>query len=71
MAKVGLELGVTMHLGKLEHNEYFRCLVKIDEIDTEKPLDEQLAAVDGSIEGVMAMAAQKLNAEVEKVLGGG
>ena len=45
MAKVSMHLGFTFRIGDLSTNQYARVDMNVDQIDTEAPVDIQLAGV--------------------------
>ena len=45
MAKVSMHLGFTFRIGELSTNQYARVDLNVDQIDTEVPIDAQLAEV--------------------------
>ena len=44
MSKVSAHLGFTFRVGPLEHNQYGRVDLSVDQIDTELPVEPQLEA---------------------------
>jgi hypothetical protein len=58
-----------MHIGDPGHNEYMRFMVRVDEIDTEQPLEKQLADAKQSLRETVTLVEQELEAKIEQELG--
>jgi len=69
MAKVGAEMGITIHIGRPENNEYFRFTVRIDEIDTEQPIEGQLGGVRNTLNKLVPIIEAGLEKKVTEELG--
>ena len=68
MAKVSMHLGFTFRVGELSTNQYGRIDLSIDQIDTELPIDEQLADVGYTADQVWDVLQAKVDAQLENVL---
>ena len=68
MAKVSMHLGFTFSVGELSTNQYGRIDLSIDQIDTELPIDEQLADVGYTADQVWDVLQAKVDAQLENVL---
>ena len=68
MAKVSRHLGFTFRVGELSTNQYGRIDLSIDQIDTELPIDEQLADVGYTADQVWDVLQAKVDAQLENVL---
>ena len=68
MAKVSMHLGFTFRVGELSTNQYGRIDLSIDQIDTELPIDEQLADVGYTADQVWDVLQSKVDAQLENVL---
>ena len=68
MAKVSMHLGFTFRVGDLSTNQYGRIDLSIDQIDTELPLDEQLADAGNTADQVWDVIKTKVDSQVEGLL---
>jgi len=71
MAKVSMHLGFTFRVGDLSTNQYGRIDLSIDQIDTELPLDEQLADAGNTADQVWDVLKTKIDSQVDGLLDGG
>ena len=69
MAKVSMHLGFTFRVGELSTNQYGRIDLSIDQIDTELPIDEQLADVGNTADQVWDVLQTKVDSQIEELLG--
>ena len=69
MAKVGISIGVTMHIGAPANNEYLKYTITIDEVDTEIPLEGQLQSIRDTLNWVNATAEKGLERKIEEEMG--
>ena len=67
MAKISSHLGVTSNVGKDGSNQYARLDVTISEIDTEIPLEPQLAESGEIIDKVFAEVKAKVMSQVKEL----
>ena len=67
MAKISSHLGVTINVGKDGSNQYARLDVTISEIDTEIPLEPQLAESGEIIDKVFAEVKAKVMSQVKEL----
>ena len=63
-----MHLGFTFRVGELSTNQYGRIDLSIDQIDTELPIDEQLADVGYTADQVWDVLQAKVDAQLENVL---
>ena len=68
MAKVSMQLGFTFRVGDLTLNQYGRIDLNVDQIDTELPIDEQLAEVGVTTDNVWKYLKNKIDSQMEEVL---
>jgi len=71
MVKVSMHLGFTFRVGDLSTNQYGRIDLSFDQIDTELPLDEQLADAGFTADQVWDVLRTKVDAQVDGLLDGG
>ena len=65
MAKVSMHLGFTFRVGDLSTNQYGRIDLSIDQIDTELPIDQQLADAGNTADQVWDVIKTKVDAQVD------
>ena len=70
MAKVSMHLGFTFRVGDLATNQYGRIDLSIDQIDTELPLDEQLAEAGYTADQVWDVIKTKGDSQVDGLVDG-
>lgn len=70
MAKVSMHLGFTFRVGDLATNQYGRIDLSIDQIDTELPLDEQLAEAGYTADQVWDVIKTKVDSQVDGLVDG-
>ena len=70
MAKVSMHLGFTFRVGDLSTNQYGRIDLSIDQIDTELPLEEQLAEAGHTADQVWEVLKTRVNSQVDGLLDG-
>lgn len=63
MAKVSIEGGFTIHIGNPALNEYGKVNVKVEDIDTEIPLEDQLKSMGTALDRTWEV----LRGELDKV----
>jgi len=68
MAKVSMHLGFTFRVGELSTNQYGRIDLSIDQIDTELPVDEQLAEAVYTADQVWDVLQTKVDSQLESIL---
>lgn len=68
MAKVGVELGVTMHIGRPDNNEYLKFTVKVDDVDTEKELGPQLEETKAVLNNLIGFVETGLEKKITEEL---
>jgi hypothetical protein len=68
MAKVSMHLGFTFRVGELSTNQYGRIDLSIDQIDTELPVDEQLAEASYTADQVWDVLQTKVDSQLENIL---
>ena len=68
MAKVSMHLGFTFRVGDLSTNQYGRIDLSIDQIDTELPIDQQLADAGNTADQVWDVIKTKVDAQVDGLL---
>jgi len=66
-----MHLGFTFRVGDLSTNQYGRIDLSIDQIDTELPLDEQLADAGNTADQVWDVLKTKIDSQVDGLLDGG
>ena len=71
MAKVSMHLGFTFRVGDLSTNQYGRIDLSFDQIDTELPLEEQLADAGNTADQVWDVLKTKIDSQVDGLLDGG
>jgi len=70
MAKVSMHLGFTFRVGDLATNQYGRIDLSIDQIDTELPIDQQLAEAGNTADQVWDVVKSKVDAQVDGLIDG-
>ena len=68
MPKVSVHLGFTFRVGDLATNQYGRVDLSIDQIDTERPIDEQLEESKDAAEQVWTFVKNKVDHQIDEVL---
>ena len=68
MAKVSVKLGFTFRVGDLATNQYGRIDLSIDQIDTERPIDEQLEESKEAAEQVWTFVKGRVDKQIDEVL---
>jgi len=68
MPKVSVHLGFTFRVGDLSTNQYGRVDLSIDQIDTERPIDEQLEESKNAAEQIWAFVKDKVDHQIDEVL---
>ena len=68
MVKVSMHLGFTFRVGELSTNQYGRIDLSIDQIDTELPVDEQLAEVGYTADQVWDVLQTKIDSQLQSIL---
>ena len=66
-----MHLGFTFRVGDLSTNQYGRIDLSFDQIDTELPLDEQLADAGNTADQVWDVLKTKVDSQVDGLLDGG
>ena len=66
-----MHLGFTFRVGDLSTNQYGRIDLSFDQIDTELPLDEQLADAGYAADQVWDVLKTKIDSQVDGLLDGG
>ena len=68
MAKVSLHLGFTFRVGPLDTNQYSRIDLTVDQIDTELPIEPQLAEVNDASDKIYSFVKEKIDTQIDEVL---
>ena len=68
MAKVSAHLGFTFRVGPLEHNQYGRVDLTLDQIDTDLPLEPQLEESKKIADVVWEFIKEKVDGQIEDML---
>ena len=68
MAKVSMHLGFTFRVGDLSTNQYARIDVNVDQIDTEVPVDVQLAEVKDTANQIWWYMKDEVDNKITEVL---
>jgi len=68
MAKVSVHLGFTFRVGPLDRNQYGRVDLTVDQIDTDLPLESQLAEATEVADKVWEFVKGKVDTQIEEVL---
>ena len=68
MPKVSVHLGFTFRVGDLSTNQYGRVDLSIDQIDTERPIDEQLEESKEAAEQVWTFVKGRVDKQIDEVL---
>jgi len=68
MARVSAHLGFTFRVGPLEHNQYGRVDLSVDQIDTELPVEPQLEASKEIADVIWEFIKVKVDAQIEEML---
>ncbi len=71
MAKVSMHLGFTFRIGDLSTNQYARIDMNVDQIDTEAPVDAQLAEVKDTANQIWEYIQKNVDDKIEGVLDAG
>ena len=71
MAKVSAHLGFTFRVGPLEHNQYGRVDLTLDQIDTDLPLEPQLEESKKIADVVWEFIKEKVDSQIEEMLDSG
>ena len=70
MPKVSVHLGFTFRVGDLSTNQYGRVDLSIDQIDTERPIDEQLEESKDASEQIWTFVKDKVDHQIDEILDG-
>ena len=65
-----MHLGFTFRVGDLATNQYGRIDLSIDQIDTELPIDQQLAEAGNTADQVWDVVKSKVDAQVDGLIDG-
>ena len=65
-----MHLGFTFRVGDLSTNQYGRIDLSIDQIDTELPIDQQLAEAGNTADQVWDVVKSKVDAQVDGLIDG-
>ena len=68
MAKVSMHLGFTFRGGDLATNQYARIDLNVDQIDTEVPVDVQLAEVKDTANQIWGYMKDEVDNKITEVL---
>ena len=68
MAKVSMHLGFTFRVGDLSTNQNARIDVNVDQIDTEVPVDDQLAEVKDTANQIWGYMKDEVDNKITEVL---
>ena len=68
MAKVDAHLGFTFRVGPLEQNQYGRVDLTVSQIDTELPVEPQLAESMVIADVVWTFIKGKIDSQIEEML---
>tara|TARA_R110000824_G_scaffold397512_1_gene600478 strand:- start:31 stop:249 length:219 start_codon:yes stop_codon:yes gene_type:complete len=68
MPKVSVHLGFTFRVGDLSTNQYGRVDLTVDQIDTERPIDEQIEESKEAAEQVWTFVKEKIDHQIEEIL---
>ena len=68
MAKVSMHLGFTFRVGDLATNQYARIDLNVDQIDTEVPVDVQLAEVKDTANQIWEYMKDEVDNKITEVL---
>lgn len=68
MAKIEVNVTVTIHIGNPTNNEYLKCSVGISEIDTEQPIPAQLQKVTEAFPLVMAEVDKQIGVKIQEAI---
>lgn len=71
MAKVSMHLGFTFRIGDLSTNQYARIDMNVDQIDTEAPVDVQLAGVKDTANQIWEYMQAEIDTKIDEVLDAG
>ena len=71
MAKVSMHLGFTFRIGDLSTNQYARIDMNVDQIDTEAPVDAQLAGVKDTANQKWEYMQAEIDTKIDEVLDAG
>lgn len=68
MAKIDYKKGYTFRIGPLDHMQFARVDISINEIDTELDIPTQLKDASYTIEEIHKVIGEKVDAAIEEVL---
>ena len=68
MPKVSVHLGFTFRVGDLSTNQYGRVDLSIDQIDTERSIDEQLEESKEAAEQVWTFVKGRVDKQIDEIL---
>jgi|TARA_R110000765_G_scaffold386968_1_gene479082 hypothetical protein len=68
MPKVSVHLGFTFRVGDLSTNQYGRVDLTVDQIDTERPIDEQIEESKEAAEQVWTFVKGKIDTQIDDIL---
>ena len=71
MAKVSMHLGFTFRIGDLSTNQYARIDLNVDQIDTEVPVNTQLAEVKDTADQIWKYIQTNVDDKISEVLDAG
>jgi len=68
MPKISAHLGFTFRVGPLDRNQYGRVDLTVDQVDTELPLEPQLAESMVVSDAIWAVLKEKVDTQIEEML---
>ena len=71
MAKVSMHFGFKFRIGDLSTNQYARIYMNVDQIDTEAPVDAQLAGVKDTANQIWEYMQAEIDTKIDEVLDAG
>lgn len=71
MAKIGVELSITMRIGDPQMNEYAKVRINVDDIETGEDLEKQLRSSAQAIGATYDIVNKMVDTRVNKLIGGG
>ena len=66
MARVSVEVGVTLHIGNPSNNEYLKVSAGIHDIDTELDLRDQLEIAHDYLNGTWALVSERIEQRIKE-----
>jgi len=68
MPKISAHIGFTFRVGPLDRNQYGRVDLTVDQVDTDLPLEPQLAESTTVADSIWEFIKKKVDTQIEEML---